>query len=644
MNAMSAGEDEKRANQGAGLNLEEVAESLADAFFLVDRFGTLVYVGPVLAEIAGTTAEKILGRNLSDLLPQDKLYHFAIIRERLMSGEAFQVEWEFPGDKGSPVFMRVYIAPWRRGGEVLGAVGIALDMTDEILRERGLEKQALLLRLQMDVLESLAKAEGITDILRVIVDKACEALGMEAGCLAALYRSERGWLARQIIQTGWPLTEARVAQWRELPGREVAQAMEEMETFFLVEGEGPLEWLGSFDFKPALVTPILSSPRGAFVLIMASSVLQESRELEKDFLRGLVSIAAQAMQRAELIGSLRQSEESYINLVDSVGEGIVILESEKVIFANRAMARLMGFSTPAELVGSSLEDIMLPESLEELRVSAGERNLAPARMRLRLRRRRDQEFVTEAEIIHLPFGARRAYQLMVKDVEGFTNDEFLSQFDFMSRLSHDLRTPLASVNGFAGVLDKLIGTDRTLKVGECLEGIKRGVARLNRMVENMLTLARTQAASEEGGASPSQVLQDVLEDLREDIRGGAVEMVVPENLPHVPVPESELQEIFQNLLSNAVRAVHGVEKPRVAVGYEVSGDHHLFTVEDNGVGIPVEHQESIFRPLFRLVSGEEGSGLGLSIVRQILRTRGGDIWVKSFPGRGTTFYFTVPAR
>jgi signal transduction histidine kinase len=138
-------------------------------------------------------------------------------------------------------------------------------------------------------------------------------------------------------------------------------------------------------------------------------------------------------------------------------------------------------------------------------------------------------------------------------------------------------------------------------------------------------------------------LNDVVGDLRQFIYETGVEIVIQPDMPRVRIGESELQEIFQNLISNAIRAVRGVANPRVIVGYESRSDNHVFSVEDNGVGIPQKYHEAVFKPLFRLASGADGSGLGLSIVRKILKAHAGDIWVNSAPGFGTTFYISLPA-
>lgn len=640
---MALGGERKLTSPREAFTSQEVIESLRDSFFLVDRFGCFVYACPLLAEMLGRSQESITGKNLSELLPPGHVNHFVMLRDRLLSGRAVEFEWELMTDDGESSYIRINLNPCKKDGELLGAVGVAFDITESVMGERELEKKALLLRLQMDVLESLKETGGITETLREIVDRACEALGMDSGCLVSIYPSERGWLARQIINNRWPVSGPAVAQWKEIPGKPLYERLDHKEIFSLEEGEGPTEWIAPLESKLALVTPMGVSPNGAFVLIMVSSEDRQWQGFEKEFLSGLVSIGGQALQRAEMAGTLRQAEESYIGLAESIVEAIAIVESETVVFANQTMAKLMGFKDGSEMKGTSLEDFVMPESLQELRLRSHNKGLAPGNMRIHLRRPQGQEFVTDVEITHMAYGHRRAYQVMIKGSLEL-DDQDDTNFEFMSRLSHDCRTPLVSVNGFADVLGRLVGEGEDPKVAECVAGIKRGVKRLDRMVENMLTLARAEAVSSDGWSNPCRVLNDVLEDLRQFIYEAGVEMVIQPEMPPVSLAESELQEIFQNLLSNAIRAVRGVASPRVTVGYESSGGNHVFSVEDNGVGIPQKYHESVFKPLFRLSTGADGSGLGLSIVRKILRAHGGDIWVRSESGVGTRFYFSIPTQ
>jgi light-regulated signal transduction histidine kinase (bacteriophytochrome) len=115
-------------------------------------------------------------------------------------------------------------------------------------------------------------------------------------------------------------------------------------------------------------------------------------------------------------------------------------------------------------------------------------------------------------------------------------------------------------------------------------------------------------------------------------------------LPTVVADESQLVQLFQNLIGNAIR-FHNQEPPRVHVSGEQKGDEWLFSVSDNGIGIEPQYFDRIFQVFQRLHGGSNsGSGIGLAICKRIVERHGGHIWVESESGKGSTFRFTIPLR
>jgi light-regulated signal transduction histidine kinase (bacteriophytochrome) len=140
------------------------------------------------------------------------------------------------------------------------------------------------------------------------------------------------------------------------------------------------------------------------------------------------------------------------------------------------------------------------------------------------------------------------------------------------------------------------------------------------------------------------VVDDVLAELRPTIDEGRAR-VTRGRLPKIKADPLQISRVFQNLIANALK-FHGDGAPRVSVEAERRADVWVFSVKDNGIGIPAEQFERIFRIFQRLHSQAEypGTGIGLAICKRIIERHGGRIWVDSRPGEGTTFHFTLPDR
>ncbi len=215
---------------------------------------------------------------------------------------------------------------------------------------------------------------------------------------------------------------------------------------------------------------------------------------------------------------------------------------------------------------------------------------------------------------------------------------------FVYTASHDLRTPLVSIEGFARLLEEDYA-DRLDREGrEYLWRVRANAADMESLLSDLLELSRvTRTQEPKGTVSVAEVVAQVLQQLDHAIKDSKVTLVVPEDLPTVCASETRLRQIFTNLLSNAIKFSREGVAPQVEIQWEKLPDAYRFLVKDNGIGIPEEYRERIFELFTRLKEKDvAGTGIGLAIVKRIVEDHGGELGVESKVGEGSTFWFTLP--
>ncbi|QLG50498.1 ATP-binding protein [Natrinema halophilum] len=222
------------------------------------------------------------------------------------------------------------------------------------------------------------------------------------------------------------------------------------------------------------------------------------------------------------------------------------------------------------------------------------------------------------------------------------SNERLEQFAYAA--SHDLQEPLRMVTSYLQLLEERYGEKLDKDAGEFIEYAVEGAERMRTMIDDLLEYSRVET---QGDPFESVHLEDVLADVREDLQVRIDEYdaeITAESLPRVQGDVSQLRQVFQNLLVNAME-YSGDEPPRIHVSAKRNGMDWNISVHDEGIGIDPEDQERIFDVFQRLHSREEhpGTGIGLALCKRIVERHGGDIRVDDGPNGGTTFSFTLPA-
>jgi light-regulated signal transduction histidine kinase (bacteriophytochrome) len=221
------------------------------------------------------------------------------------------------------------------------------------------------------------------------------------------------------------------------------------------------------------------------------------------------------------------------------------------------------------------------------------------------------------------------------------SNEELERFAYVA--SHDLQEPLRKVAGFTALLQKKYAGQLDRDADEIIQYAVDGATRMQMLIKDILAYSRV--GSKELQRVPVDartVMELVVADLGEHVKETHARIDWG-RLPTVRADASQLRQVLQNLVENAIKYRHPRRRPSIQVtAVEESKEWH-FQVKDNGIGIPVDKHEEIFG-IFRRLHGQDrpGTGIGLAVAKKAIERHGGRIWVESKPGKGSTFHFTLP--
>jgi signal transduction histidine kinase len=215
--------------------------------------------------------------------------------------------------------------------------------------------------------------------------------------------------------------------------------------------------------------------------------------------------------------------------------------------------------------------------------------------------------------------------------------------DFAHVVSHDLKSPLHTIEGFAKLLDRRYKGRIDAKADEFIRYIVEGAERMEDLIKDLLEYSQLGVKAEKAVPTDcSLIVQEVIGNLKASLEENHA-VLTHDAMPTITADPSQMISLFQNLIDNAIK-FRGEERPRIHISAERKEEGWVFSVRDNGIGIDSEDSEKIFGMFQRLHSSAAypGTGIGLATCRKIVESHGGKIWVDSEPGKGSTFYFTIP--
>ena len=216
---------------------------------------------------------------------------------------------------------------------------------------------------------------------------------------------------------------------------------------------------------------------------------------------------------------------------------------------------------------------------------------------------------------------------------------------FTYTVSHDLKSPLITIRGFLGYIEKdaIAGNIERLKAD--LERISKAAEKMHLLLDELLELSRIgRLMNEPEEISFETIIREALSMVEGQIKEENIEIEVGSDIPNIYGDRVRLVEVVQNLIDNAVKFTKNQPKPKIEIGVREDSGKPVFYIKDNGIGVDPKYHKKIFGLFDKLDSSSEGTGVGLALVKRIIEIHGGKIWIESKVGQGAAFYFTLATR
>ena len=629
-------------------------------------------INPTFCKLLGyRSSEEIVGKEMKDFLDEGSRMFFSLLQHRVYRGETVPTRFEtrMIRQGGSPLDVETSFAHiWYKGAPALNLS--IYDITDRKELEKRLTDSESLLR---NVINSMVDALVITDLQGKVLDVNDEFQRFTGFSRREAFGAEipYPWVPEEDLRSyiGWleKLRENNVLRdfditWIRKGGERIAVSLN---TTLLRNASG----------EPVLMVNIARD-----ISERQASREELSRQLQRlQVLYDLSSALTNSLDSGDIarttfhqLGKVIPVDTFFIDLydegrkeitpifsVDTIGGECVemplrngpisldkSLATSKVISSRKPMLELRDTLHQQMSSGSALSERSFASTMKVPMVSK-QKTIGVLSVHSSIAKAYSDEHVTLVQsVAHLAGLAIEKAQLYQETIRKSGEIEARNKEldDFTYVVSHDLKEPLISVEGYAKMMRAEYQQAFDQVGREYLQAIVDSCSHMKRLIDDLLLLSRVSKVSENRTTvALSSLMKDVLEELQFSIRGKKAQIVVQQDLPSVYAVDTHLRIVLRNLLANALKFCDK-PVPRVEIGATEGPGATTIFVRDNGIGIEEAHFEKIFLIFQRLHKKDEyeGVGAGLTIVKKIIESHGGKIWVESMVGQGATFYFTIP--
>lgn len=597
-----------------------VINSLSEGLIITDTEDKILFANPQMKNLLGYAPEELVGNIAYKLLlPEEKWDNMKNNIKKREVGISDRYEEEIYHKNKSKIWVEINAAPYKdSSGKVIGTVGVVYDITKQ-------RKSVETIRLYGEIVKNLPVGlfvyhfEDINNVYSIKIIAANPAVEKLTGNKPEFFIGKNLYeISPNTYKTDRPLIYQQVAK------------------------SGRAEYVGIIHYTG-------SGIQDGYYSITTFALPDNS-----------VGVAA------ENVTDRLKAQEDLLRLaaiVESSNDAIIGKTLDGIITSwNKGAEKTYGY-IPNEIIGKPISLLCLPDQKEELeniieKVKKGEYidNHETTRLRkdgkkihvsLTISPIRDsQGTINGAAIIARDITEQKKYKeaLAQRASELIKINEELEKFAYVA--SHDLQEPLRSVSSYVQLLQKRYKEKLDKDANEFINYAVEGAKRMYTLINDLLTYSRI--GSNHNALKKvnfQNVISIVIKNLEKLIHENKARINIISEMPVIAANEFQMVELFQNLISNAIK----FKKSNIPVIIEIFAKHKkdawLFSVKDNGIGIAEEYSERIFG-IFQRLHGRDtypGTGIGLAICKKIVEQHGGQIWVESKLGEGSVFYFTLRA-
>ena len=389
--------------------------------------------------------------------------------------------------------------------------------------------------------------------------------------------------------------------------------------------------------------------------------------LVRRHLRTITNLQALLLERKQAENRLKRSYQLTKTIIDSMNDAISLIDTRDftIISVNSAFLKAYGFADESEIVGKHCYEVTHHRS----DVCAAPDDICPLSETVRsgghfsvdhIHYGREGEKIF-AEVSTSPITDENGKVIQVVHVSRDITDrkraeqdkerlladiarsnKELEQFAYVA--SHDLQEPLRMVSSYIGLLERKYKGKLDEKADTYIHFAVDGARRMQKLIEGLLTYSRVASRGRPFvSVDLNRTFEDAVTNLSAAIKDTGAR-IAKEDLPVVMGDETQMLQLFQNLIGNALKFQNSRVPPEIRIACAKQAKDWTFSIQDNGIGIEQKYFEQVFRIFQRLHSQQEyaGAGIGLAVCKKIVERHGGRIWVESEFGKGTTFLFTIP--